>query len=163
MDLYSTHIEPIKKIFSFIDQPKISLEFGMGNYSTDFLIKNSDELISIEMQSDFWFNEMSNKFSSFSNWKAIKCLGPFEFLNLSYPEFVDFCFVDGHGDSRPDCINLMIEKKCPVIVAHDTEESGYNWNKVLRKDYQEHVFKDYKNWTTLWTNNLELIKHIKNL
>lgn len=163
MDLYSTHLEHLDKIITFIGKPKNSVEFGTGNYSTDFLIKNSEQLMSIEMQSEKWFNEIVNKFKGNNNWEYFCSIGPKKFLELKYPNNVDFSFVDGHGDSRPECINFMMSKNCPVIVAHDTEELGYGWNRVeTNNGYKKIDFKKHKNWTTLWTNNIQLFDYLTN-
>lgn len=162
MDLYSTHLEFLDKILSFIDKPEVAIEFGMGNYSTELLIKKTINLISIEMQSENWFNEMVLKFSSNKNWKPLYSFGPNNFLDIEYPNSINFSFIDGHGDSRPDCINFMMQKNCPIIVAHDTEESGYGWDRVLTNDYKKIDFKKFKNWSTLWTTNVNLYNFLKN-
>jgi predicted O-methyltransferase YrrM len=156
IDLYSTHIEFIKEIFKLKGILNKVVEFGTGNYSTQTLIENSNEVISIEMQSKEWYEEMKNKFEKAQNWKIIESIGPYTYENLDLYDNTDFCFVDGHGDSRPECINMMISKKCPIIMSHDTEEEGYGWKRVISDDYYSITFKKYKNWTTLWTLDINL-------
>lgn len=156
MDPYATHIEFIKEIYSVIDKPKNVIEFGCGNYSTEFLIENSENVISIEMQSEDWFNEIKAKLNHNLNWKIYSLIGPMTFLNIELPDIIDLAFVDGHGESRPECINHMMKKKCPIIIAHDTEERGYGWDRVLSNHYHKFEFKKYNNWSTLWTTNTEL-------
>ncbi len=115
------------------------------------------------MQSENWFNEVVNKFKQNKNWEYHCSIGSKTFLTLSYPDKIDFSFVDGHGDSRPECINFMMDKGCPIIVAHDTEEGSYGWNRVRTNNgYKKIDYKKHKNWTTLWTNNDELFNHLNN-
>ena len=60
-DLYSTHLPFLEKIFSLIEKPNLVIEFGMGNYSTNFFIQNSNKVESIEMQSKEWYDNMYEK------------------------------------------------------------------------------------------------------
>jgi len=159
MDPYSTHLEPIKRIFSYIEKPNLTIEFGMGNYSTDYFIKNSVNTISIEMQSKDWYDNILNKFSQFNNWDAKLLLGPLTYRNLKTIT-PDVSFIDGHGDSRPDCVNDMITINCPVIIAHDTETASYGWHRVNPMGYKRFDFKEYSVWTTLWTNDLKLFNKL---
>lgn len=161
MDLYSTHIEYIRKIYSLIDKPKFAVEFGCGNYSTDWLIKNSENGVSIEMQSSDWYNTIKDKFKDFTNWKFIEAIGPWNFSDFKFPETIDFAFVDGHGDTRPECINLMMEKQCPVIVSHDTETDCYGWERVSNDyGYKRLIFSKYHPQTSLWTKNEDLFTYM---
>jgi hypothetical protein len=86
IDLYSTHLELLNKISEIKGKFNNIIEFGMGNYSTPFLIDNSENCISIEMQSDEWFNTINLKFKDLNSWTGIKSIGPFGFYSLDYPE-----------------------------------------------------------------------------
>jgi hypothetical protein len=160
-DLYSTHLEPLKKIINIIKKPKVTIEFGMGNYSTELLLENSKKLISIEMQSEEWYNNMVKRFNNNESWEHHFLLGPYTFKNIQYSQ-CDLGFVDGHGDTRPECINMLMDLGCPVIVAHDTEEPGYGWDKVINPNYKRIDFKKHPNWTSLWTINDNLYKILNN-
>lgn len=163
IDLYSTHLELLNKIFEIKGNFNNIVEFGMGNYSTPTLIDNSKNCISIEMQSEEWFNLVNLKFKDLKSWSGIKSIGPFGFYNLEYPEKIDLVFVDGHGDSRPECINFMIDKGCDIIVAHDTEQPTYGWDRIkVDNKYKRFDFKKHKSWTSLWTTDEELILKIQN-
>ena len=163
IDLYSTHIEYLIEIFKFKGKTNKIIEFGTGFFSTEFFINNGKEVTSIEMQSEDWYNQVKSKFEEKENWIIHKCLGPYTFMNLDIYQNTDFCFVDGHGDSRPECINFMIENNCPIIVSHDTEENGYGWERVKNKEnYKTHTFKKHKNWTTIWTSDNELYENMIN-
>lgn len=161
-NLYSTHLPLIRKLFSIIEKPKLVLEFGMGLYSTEFFIMNSEKTISIEMQSEEWFNNMIDKFKNFKNWEAHKLLGKDTYKEFNFIK-PDISFIDGHGETRPECVNLMMDLECPIIIAHDTETYTYGWDRVnTNNGYHSYIFKQYDVWTTLWSKNNEIIKKIQN-
>jgi len=160
IDAYSTHLEYLQGIFNSKGRLKNVVEFGMGNYSTGLLIKNADNVISIEMQSDEWYEKMVENFRDEKSWTHHKLIGPFEFTKIKYPDRIDLSFVDGHGDSRPECINYLMDKNCPIIVSHDTEEPGYRWGKVNNNiSYKRIDFKKHTNWTSLWTTDDDLYNY----
>ena len=159
-DPYSTHIEFLQTIISIVGVPKNAVEFGMGNYSTEFLLKNSEHLVSIEMQSEEWFNKIFEKFKDTKTWVPFKLLGPFNFTKIDF-KHTDLVLIDGHGETRPECVNLMFNYNVPYIIAHDTEAGSYGWNRVKEpSDYFCYEFKKYENWSTLWTTNEMLFKKL---
>ncbi len=101
-DLYSTHLPFLEKIFSLIEKPNLVIEFGMGNYSTEFFIQNSNKVESIEMQSKEWYDNMHEKFKTYDNWSPFMFIGPDEYKKHNFLK-PDLCFVDGHGNTRPEC------------------------------------------------------------
>lgn len=156
VDPYSTHLELLQKVFGGIGKQKNVVEFGMGNFSTEFLLNYSENLVSIEMQSEDWFNKTKEKFSNYKHWKPLKLIGPYAFMSCIF-EHTDFAFIDGHGESRPECVNLMFKNNVPVIIAHDTEAGSYGWTRVEQpSNYYSFVYKKHENWSTLWTTNCEL-------
>jgi hypothetical protein len=160
VDVYGTHLEYLQEIFNFKGKIETIIEFGMGNFSTKLLIENGINVTSIEMQYEDWYNKMVSKFSNNKNWTPHKLIGPYEFMNITYPEKVDFVFVDGHGGTRPECINFMMEKNCPIIIAHDTETPSYGWDRVKNDISHKKIhFKKHENWTTLWTTDEKLYNH----
>lgn len=160
IDLYSTHQEYLKAVIDFKKKFSNVVEYGMGYFSTGLLIENSHKSISIEMQSLDWYNKMVKEYGQNKKWTPHFKQGPMEFLKIEYDEFIDFAFVDGHGDSRPECINFMMDKKCPIIMSHDTETASYGWNRVLKNNYKKLDFTKYQNWTTLWTLDKELYDYM---
>jgi len=159
MDRFSTHLELLTAVCNFI-KPKEVIEFGMGDYSTPLLFNNSSNLTSIEMQSESWYNMVNDKFTGNEKWNPILCLGDLDFMNLTYTSY-DLAFVDGHQESRPDCVNL-ISKYCNTIVSHDTEATFvYRWNRVDLPDF--YTFEDRRNepWTKVWTKNKDLISYLE--
>jgi hypothetical protein len=159
---FGSHLAILQEIFK-LKKINSVLEFGCGDYSTDFFINNCEKVTSIEMQTQEWFNKVSDKYKNKSNWKGILCIGRFEFQKLKY-EKVDLCFVDGHGDSRPEQINI-IQPYTNIIVAHDTETWTYHWERIMFFKPM-HAFKHTKlqPHTTIWSIDESLIKEIsKNL
>lgn len=162
MDRFSTHLSLLTKIFKIVPV-KTALEFGTGNYSTRFLLDNTVEAVtSIEMQSQHWFDTVSQKFGSNPKWKGILSLGPSAVFDLQYEPSYDFILVDGHGSSRPECVNFSA-KLSDIIVAHDTEAiSVYGWGRVNLPELGYFSFTDRRQepWTTVWTKNEKLIKKL---
>ena len=161
---YSNHIVLIDFVFK---RRKIKnvFEYGSGFGSTPYFCKMSESVVCVEMQEENWFwrvrNELKQKFKNLEihfrlggeNWDFAKK------TNQNY----DLMFVDGHGDSRPDCINLGFEMNVPYIISHDTEEAGYKWERVsMPTNYQSFTLKLFNNHTTIWTNDIELIEEFKN-
>jgi hypothetical protein len=59
---------------------------------------------------------------------------------------------------------MMMDKDCEIIVAHDTEQPTYGWNRVkLDNRYKRFDFKKHKSWTTIWTTDEELITKIQGM
>lgn len=160
VDSYSTHREYLAEVFKIKGEIATVLEFGTGNYSTGLMIENSEKCISIEMQSAVWYEKMVGRFSGSKNWERHLSIGPMKWMGIDLPDTIDLGFVDGHGESRPECINYLMAKGCPIIICHDTEEPGYGWDRVKHdKAYRQIVFKKHDNWTTLWTTDVTVHDH----
>ena len=159
MDLYSTHLDVLRTIFSNVKIETV-LEFGTGLYSTKFFVENSKKITSIEMQDEIWLNKVNESIKN-ENWTPILCLGELSFKNLTYNEHYDLCFVD--GVNRAECINFM-ENKTDIIVAHDTE-IGCMWypHVNLSSDYLKFDYRKVVPNTTVWTKNKELIEILNKL
>ena len=69
--------------------------------------------------------------------------------------------MDGHRESRPECINFLMSKGCRVIVAHDTEHRNYGWGRVKDVGYRRIDYKERTPWATVWvketTRNVLLV------
>jgi hypothetical protein len=156
MDGYGSHLPLLEEIFKLRKIDSV-LEFGCGDFSTDFFVKNCNDVTSIEMQSDEWFFKISNQFKKFPNWKGILCVGPREFESLNIYKKVDLCFVDGHGDSRPDVINFM-QIYSDIFVAHDTETFTYYWGRInFFREIYSFQYKKFSPCTTVWSSDFLLI------
>lgn len=159
MDGFGSHLPLLEEIFK-LKKINSVLEFGMGDFSTDFFVNNCSDVTSIEMQTEEWFHKTYEKYKDHANWKGVLCLGPQEFKTLSYKK-IDLCFVDGHGDSRPDCINHM-QTYSDIFVAHDTETFTYYWGRILffKKMYSFQYTK-FRPYTTVWSSDEEFINELR--
>ena len=155
---YSTHLPLFEKLFNIKKFPKI-LEFGLGFGSTPFLLKNCEHLTSIEMQSQTWYNIFYSELKDENKWNCHLSLGSFEFQKLSViNDKYDLIFVDGHGDSRPEIINLFFEK-CDTIVAHDFETASYRWSTIKKPiEYELYVFTELNPYTAVFTKDFDVKK-----
>jgi hypothetical protein len=153
-DDYSSHLPIFNWIFSRLKINSV-FEFGCGNYSTEIFIKNCQMVESVEMQSLEWFNIISEKYRGTLN-HSIQCLlganAGIDHFNTQNKNW-DLVFVDGSGESRWHAINCAF-KKTNLIVAHDTQEPSYNWNKVaLPIDWNRVDFTVLTPWTTVFFKN----------
>lgn len=158
IDGYSNHIHLFSKIFE-LKKIKNMFEYGCGK-SSEYLVQHCDKLISLEMQSELYYEKTKSQLlPKYLDKFAIFCaIGQqnWDFINKFSIPF-DLVFVDGHGDSRPECINNAFILNIPIIVTHDTEYSGYRWNLVnMPENYFCYNFKEYNNWTTVYTRDKKL-------
>ena len=156
---YATHIPLLTKLFEFKDCPVV-FEFGTGFASTPFFLNHALTLVSLEMQSEEWFEKVRSTIQPHAHvdWQLSCRLGPesYDYL-LESKERFDLLFVDGHGESRPECINAGFDLKIPHIVVHDTEYPGYGWERVRQPEhYYCYIFKEFANWTSLYTLDKDL-------
>ena len=151
IDPYSTHMPILRE---YVPEGCRALEFGPGVYSTPFLLKRCAHVTSIEMQNELWYQRLVHEIEA-ENWDLHLALGPWTFLSVaSLPvQKIDVALVDGHGDSRWGCVNLMMRLKVPVIIAHDTEPQHrrrYQWDRVIPVGYREEHYDHLTPHTTVW-------------
>jgi len=159
MDGFGSHLPLLEEIFKLKKINNV-IEFGCGDFSTPFFIQNCSSVTSIEMQTDEWFHKMSNQFKNSPNWKGFLSIGPHEFTRLNIYKKVDLCFVDGHGDSRPDVINFM-QIYSDIFVAHDTETFTYYWGRInFFKTMYSFQYKKFSPCTTVWSSDPLLIEEL---
>jgi hypothetical protein len=159
MDLYSTHLEILEFVFEQ-KKYKTVVEFGMGYYSTPFFLKSVNKLISVEMQNAKWYEELIRSIKN-DKWNPVLCLDKYAFLSIDFADGIDCCFVDGHGDTRPECVNHFFGK-AETIIVHDTEYHGYGWERVKRPiEYEEFTFVKYPNYTTVYSIDKGLIQQMR--
>jgi predicted O-methyltransferase YrrM len=173
---YSNHLVLIDKVFeyqSFKGQPiETVFEYGCGFGSTKYFCENAKQVVAVEMQSKEWFVKVTSLSEAHDNLELVwryGMEGVFEILEPKHVSFsknltgrFDMVFVDGHGDTRPECINLVGSRNLSdIIISHDTEEKGYRWNIVdLPHGYHSYTMKKFNNFTTIWTKDLELIEYL---
>lgn len=165
MDEYGTHIPVLNEIFQFLEINNV-LEFGMGNNSTPLLIKScKGHVTSVEMQQQEWYETVvEQNLSNDDKWTPILALGSHEILSNTdvVNKHYDLVFVDGHGDSRPECINHFFGKT-DIIVAHDVETPSYRWELVnTPPEYVMYYYGKENPATAVYSNNHQLIEYLKN-
>ncbi len=128
---YGSHLPILNLIFKAYPIKNV-VEFGMGNFSTKYFMLKQCELMSVEMQDENWFVNLCKEllFDAKDHWNPICELGAAAWKNIQYPQSIDLCFVDGHVDSRADCVNFMFNKAL-IIVAHDFECNVYHWENII--------------------------------
>lgn len=147
---YGSHIPFLEFIFSTFE-PCSVVEFGMGEYSTPFFLLNCCNVVSIEMQDKAWYERLKQKLGLNQSWQTYLALGPTAWKDVQLPEKFCLAFIDGHADSRADCVNAMLDRQIPYIVAHDTECNVYRWENVKQSpDYYKLIFDNKGSHTTLW-------------
>jgi len=151
---YGTHLELLKIIFRAFEIKSV-VEFGMGNFSTLYFLFKGCSVMSIEMQDKEWYYRMKEKIDS-PIWAPLYIQSPGDIYHINYPERIDFAFIDGHQDNRPECINLMFGL-APLIAAHDYEYSGYGWERIERPPgYRQLIFSNNGLKTILFASKLVL-------
>jgi hypothetical protein len=153
---YGSHLAVLKKVISAIPCSSSCLEFGPGSHSTKLLSDKFMFLTSIEMNSSEWFNKINKEKKLID--KLFYCPGPTAWQNLNLSDYYDLIFVDGHEDSRPDCVNWAF-KHTDVIVVHDTEEPLYKWGKIEQPDGWSRIdVVSERPWTTVFYTD-DAIEH----
>lgn len=149
---YSTHLPVLKTLIEKINIDSI-FEFGCGEYSTLYFAEVAKKVIAIEMQSEEWFCKIQKKIPD--NVKLYYQPGPqmaIDTLKISN-QYFDLIFVDGHGDSRWDCINNSFSKT-NLIVTHDVETSSYKWGLVKIPEGWTYIqYKKLTPWTGIYFKN----------
>ena len=145
LDPTATHLPIWDELFK-THKIKTVLEFGCGLYSTKKFVDEGCDVTSIEMQDKHWFNRIWHEIPKA---RLILALGPFEWKNLPLADHYDAIFVDGHGDSRPECLEWA-KGHTDLIVAHDTEHPYYRWETADMSGFTMVVHKELSPWTTVW-------------
>ena len=145
LDPTATHLPVWDELFKK-HKIKDVLEFGCGMYSTKKFSDEGCNVTSIEMQHEPWFTKVSRELP---NVNVLLALGPFEWRSLPLRDHYDAIFVDGHGDSRPECLEWA-KAHTDLIVAHDTEHPYYRWDVADMSGFVKTVHDELHPWTTVW-------------
>lgn len=147
MDPTSTHLPILNRLLAE-KKVKDVLEFGCGLFSTKLFIEKGCNVTSIEMQHEEWATKVKENLPKVD---LILALGPMEWVKhvAQLKDRYDLIFVDGHGDSRPECM-MWAKARTDLIVAHDTEHSYYCWDRADMDGWKKTEYKDLTPWTTVW-------------
>ena len=140
---YSSHLLIFERVFETFEI-KRALEFGIGKFSTPFLVKNAKMVVSVEQESKEWYETIKKQINS-SSWNHIFQPDPqvvfekFDALNENF----DLVFSDGAVKTRCLVANLAMERNVPVVVLHDAEKVWfYQWNLLrIPADYARFNFR----------------------
>ena len=159
---YRTHLPVLNHILSTVNIKRV-IEFGPGNFSTPLFVSKCERVQCIEMQSEEWYKIVKEKNGQHDNFSVTCSLSAKGFYDLHYINNVDLVFCDGHVETRPEVINFF-EDKSPIIVAHDTEDPIYGWERVkLNYHYSRFDYKKARPYTSVFTTNKELLKTLETL
>ncbi len=126
---YASHLPIFEKVFSTFEIKKV-LEFGLGMFSTPFLVKHAELVVSVEQESKEWYEKMKAQVNS-ANWHPVFQPDPqlvFEQFDANEKKF-DLVFSDGAAQTRCLTANKAMERNVPVVVLHDAEKIWhYRWN-----------------------------------
>lgn len=145
LDPTATHLPILKQLFKNHKIFKV-LEFGCGDFSTGLFYNSGCSLTSVEMQHKEWYDRILGKFPGIDLRLA---LGPLTWENEPLDKRYDLIFVDGHGDSRPECM-MWAKDHTDLIVAHDTEHPYYGWERADMTGFKKTVHDDIHPSTTVW-------------
>lgn len=161
---YDSHLPVLHFINDTIGIRKV-FEFGCGIHSTGFFSSVGAEFLSVEMQDEDWFNKIGAMFGNVcympGGTDAIQ-----SFINAN--EFYDLVFVDGHGETRPECIIAALDR-ADTIVWHDSENGWYGWDRVWKTKHPaliEYEYFEVQKWhpnTAILTRNTHLAAELKKL
>lgn len=159
---YATHLPVLEFLLDYI-QPKRTLEWGMGLYSTPLLIeKTKQEVLSVETTSIEWYIKIRDKFKSYDKFKNVMVSNTLEMLPKVEGKKWDLIFNDGDVDSR-HIIAQMAQYWDSVIISHDTQEKQYFYNAIfLRDDWVWMDIMDYSVWTSVLCNKSEILEALSN-
>lgn len=144
-ETYGSHLDFLNEELEKAPDKINVLEFGCGRFSTfTFLNCKKVKLVcSIEMQDKNYLNELKKEIKS-KRW-IYGFMETFKFAEMNALDFIRWykphiALVDGHMDSRPECVNICVSMKVPVIVAHDFQYPGYGWERIdLKGNYEKVV------------------------
>jgi hypothetical protein len=145
MDPYATHL-PV--LHSYVQPGDRAVEFGMGIYSTPFLLSRCHSVMSVEQSSPEWLGQIQELTGSPAHWTPVLAGGS-DFMVVEYPAEIDVAFIDGSPPTRWACICLMMQLRARTIIAHDTEKP-YDWERIRIAGYSRTIHKELTPWTTVW-------------
>lgn len=161
--LYGSHLPILTAIFDILS-PKEVVEFGAGLHSTEFFLKNSDDVISIETEIE-WYNKMKGLKDTYDNLtvvyhdvgggvgrktkdisKTIKN-NVFKF----YQEILGdsnrcMMFVDHVSGLRAFTI-AKLYSKYDIIIYHDAQSKGYRYDSLKRLDLSDYIHLIHKSFS----------------
>ena len=148
MNVYETHKPLINAIIGALNINSV-FEFGCGFGSTPNFLEKCKEVFSIEMQSEEWYEKVKSLERENKHFTLECLIGPHFAIDRlkSLGRDFDLIFVDGHGQSRPQCINQSFQLAKRAVVTHDTETPEYGWENIdMPKSWTMLDYKTLNPW-----------------
>jgi protein-L-isoaspartate O-methyltransferase len=145
LDPTATHLPVLNALLARGNVRKV-LEFGCGLFSTKCFSDAGCDVTAIEMQDEDWYRRVRQALPTV---KMHLALGPMAWKGIPLDERYDLIFVDGHRDSRPDCL-MWAKDHTDLIVAHDTEHHYYQWNRADMSGFKHRLHAELSPTTTVW-------------
>lgn len=170
-DPYMSHMEVLEFVCQYLDPLKRSLELGMGYYSTGMLLQYSNELVSVETESDEWYKKIRGLYDKYRHkWTPVYSadasteLDYLQLLvqaNVDGSDKIDLIMVDGRGSNRAKAVELA-QYAARVVVVHDTEVAATGFDNVKLEPGMGWVnIKDKTPWTSVLTFECKLLFEIQ--
>lgn len=156
---YNSHIPVLETLFKNREIKRV-LETGSGFGSTVFFMNRCESVLSIEMQSEDWYEKVKEAVGS--KVKLVKEMDPVKAVGIikALPEKFDLAFIDGHGANRWAQANAAFDKT-DLVVVHDTEAMIYQWEKViLPKGWFWADITNYETWTSVASTDTALLQQL---
>jgi hypothetical protein len=138
------------------------LEYGPGKYSTGYLLERGVELISIECQSEEWYQKCLHDYGGRQGWMIAKSIGDYGEIQCvaeTCERHCDLLFVDGNAHMRWICAQVATASMmADHIIIHDTEGAEYRLHRLwLPPEWVAIEVRDWFPWTTLLTTKESLV------
>lgn len=166
--LYGTHLEVLKDILETMNPTgqDVVLEVGGGHFSTPLLIASGARVVTLEQGqhvpmavNNAWRKSLDEAYGKFANWSLRYCPGAVAWRKVGLPGRIVFCFVDGNSDCRKAVVENMLDRRVPVIAAHDSECLNRRYASISRREgYQVFDFRGHEVWTRVWSRDPGVVR-----
>lgn len=162
---FGTHMAPL--ITSVMNTKGPVLEMGCGDYSTPILhsicMSQNRELVSTDT-SKSWITLFLDLKTSMHNFIYVSVyeddweLNPKPFLwdDIGNDRHWGVVFIDHRPGDRRKIDILRMMDKADIIVVHDTETKGYDYEPALNSFKYRYDYKRYTTYTTLVSNTVDV-------
>lgn len=169
IDAFGSHM-PILKWVLQQTRPISIIEFGSGLHSTSFLLDNCKQLTTIESGlnkntsphiAKEWYDKVSQAIPPNPKFDYHLKYGPEEIEFFKYELFkrggnpYNLAFVDGYSQNRGTLVQICLNHRTPIIIAHDTEQvDPYFYGSIKKPD--EYIVEKWRPLTspvctTIWS------------
>lgn len=163
---YGTHMVPL--VTAIMNTVGDVFEMGCGDYSTpllhSILTKQERNLLSCDTDLK-WLNLFTYLTNDYHKFEYVKVYDNDWDLNPKPSKWDEVgnknwgvVFIDHRPGERRKIDIERFSDKADVIVVHDTETKGYDYESILNKFKYRFDYKIYKTYTTLVSNKVDVSK-----